>query len=788
LKGKNKNVRTAFSFIFQTRTMLPLRKLLLSIVLFIFIALPSLVVLHLCFPLEINIPYSTIIEDKDGNVIHAFLTDDDKWRMKSEPSEISPLLKKTLIYKEDKYFYYHFGINPIAMARAMVMNTIRQKRTSGASTITMQVARMLQPKDRTYLNKVVEMFRALQLEWMFTKNEILELYFNLVPFGSNIEGIKSASILYLKKEPDFLSLAEATALSIVPNRPSSLKPGLNNDLIVQERNKWLARFRKDKLFPEQEIADALNEPFKVERYPVPRFAPHFAQRMKTEARNDIVKTTLDMKVQSSVEQLAGDYVKSIYALGIKNASVLVIENKTHKAVAYIGSADFFNKEDGGQVDGVRAVRQPGSALKPLLYAICIDEGLITPKSVITDVELDIAGYRPENYDEKFNGYVTVEYALMNSLNVPAVKMLNELGEEKMIAKLEECNFNQIKKDKAKLGLSLILGGCGVKLEEMTALFSMLANEGDYHRPLFLQGDTLHESKPVLSASAAFMVTEMLSKIQRPDMPSAWEAGRNVPRIAWKTGTSYGRRDAWSIGYNSKYTVGVWVGNFSGIGSPELNGAHTATPLLFRIFNTIDQNSSNDWRDMRFECGMRLVCSETGKTPNDFCTSTVMDYFIPLVSSNQPCDNMREVAVSADESISYCSNCQPDAGYKKKLYKVVPPEMQTFFEQNKIAYTRIPVHNPDCDKVFEEGKPQITSPVNRLEYLIDKNSPEPIQLSCDVTNDVSKVHWYINNKFLQSATAKEKIFFTPDEGKIKISCTDDKGRNTDVWITVRYVKI
>jgi len=777
-----------FRLFFKPQSMPVVRKFLAVFAALVVLCLLALVVLNFIFPLRIHIPYSTIVEDKDGNVIHAFLAADDKWRMKSEPSEISPTLKKTLIYKEDKYFYYHFGINPFALGRALVMNLLRQKRTSGASTITMQVARMLQPKERTYLNKMTEMFRSLQLEWRFTKEEILELYFNLVPYGSNIEGIKSASIIYLKKQPDFLSLAEATALSIVPNRPSSLKPGLNNDLIVQERNKWLERFRKARLFPEAEIADALKEPFKVERYPVPKNAPHFAQRMKKEADAEIVKTCLDMNMQSSVEAIVSDYVKSIYTLGIKNASVLVLDNQTHRAVAYVGSADFFNEEDGGQVDGVRAVRQPGSALKPLLYAICIDEGLITPKSVLTDVELDIAGYRPENYDEKFNGYVTVEYALMNSLNVPAVKMLNELGQDKMIAKLADCNFRQIEKDKAKLGLSLILGGCGVQLEEMTALFSMLANNGLYHHSVFALNDTLHDLKKILSPSAAFMVTEILSKIQRPDMPSAWEAGRNVPRIAWKTGTSYGRRDAWSIGYNKKYTAGVWVGNFSGIGSPELNGAHIATPLLFRIFNAIDQNSSNDWQEMPYECEMRMVCSETGKVPGDFCTSTVMDYFIPLVSSAQRCDNMREVAVSADERISYCSYCQPATGFKKKQYKIVPPEMQTYYEQNKIAYTRIPPHNPDCDKVFDEGKPQITSPVNRLEYLIDKNSPEPLQLSCDVTNDVSKVHWYINNKFLQTAGAKEKIFFTPDEGEIKISCTDDKGRNSDIRITVKYVKI
>ncbi len=759
--------------------------------------------LNFFFPLPDKIEYSTIVLDNKGEVIHAFLTRDQKWRMKTELKEISPTLKKSLLYKEDKYFYRHFGINPFAMLRAAVMNTLHLKRTSGASTITMQVARMLEPKNRTYFNKLKEIFRALQLEWKYPKDEILQLYFNLVPYGSNIEGVKSASILYFKKNPDHLSLAEVTALSIIPNRPSSLRLGFRNDLIIRERNKWLHRFSADKLFDEKEIADALDEPLDAKRSEAPKSAPHLALKLRRTVHSDIIRTNLQMQMQLKLEKMVKDYVSALYTLGIHNSAVVVLDNKTHNVIAYIGSADFNNGTDGGQVNGADAVRQPGSALKPLAYGLSFDNGILTPKTMLTDVPLNINGYQPENYDSKFNGYVTVEFALENSLNIPAVKCLNDLGTEKMIAKLEACNFKQIKRDEKKLGLSLILGGCGVTLEEMTGLYSAFANDGLYHKSNFIQeGNQKSEIRNqnldsirnpnsairILSPSSNFMLTEILSRLARPDLPTNWEQSSHTPRIAWKTGTSYGKRDAWSIGYNKNYTVGVWVGNFSGAGVPELSGANIATPLLFKIFNTIDYNSTNEWYNMPKECGIRLVCSETGKLPNDFCTNTVMDYFIPLISNSTRCDNMREVAVSANEKLSYCKNCLPENGYKKKLYKVVLPEMQSYYDENRLAYQKIPMHNPACDKVFTEGAPVIRSPKNGSEYFISKTEPEPLQLSCEVTSDVKIVYWYINNRFYKQCDAHTKLFFTPADEAIKISCTDDKGRNSDIWIKVKRVSL
>ena len=745
------------------------------------------ILLNWIFPLHDKIEYSTIITDNKGEVVNAYLTSDQKWRMKTELDEISPLLKKTIIAKEDKYFYSHPGINAFAVIRAFFKNIFRMKRTSGASTITMQVARALEPRRRNILSKTIEMFRAFQLEWKYSKDEILQMYLNLVPYGGNIEGVKSASQLYFKKNPDHLSLAEITALSIIPNRPSSLVMGKNNDLIIQERNRWLRKFSKDKVFTEKEIEDALSEPLTATRGTVPHYIPHLSYKLKRQG-GDIINTNIDLNTQLKTEKLVEDYVRALRLKNIKNAALVVIDNKTHKVTTYVGSSGFHDTTDGGQVNGANAVRQPGSTLKPLLYALCFDEGLLTPKTVITDVPVNYEGYAPENYDKKFNGYVTVEYALEHSLNIPAIKSLKLLGHEKMIQKLSGCNFKQIQRDHRKLGLSMILGGCGTTLEELTALFSVFANNGMYIAPSFISDDTMFRKINVISPAATFMINEILSKVNRPDFPLSWAATERMPKIAWKTGTSYGRRDAWSIGYNKNYTVGVWVGNFSGTGVAELSGANIATPLLFKIFNTIDYDSDAEWFTQPKDCDIRQVCSETGLIASGHCSNLVIDYFIPLVSSTKICDNRQEIMTSPDKKISYCKSCVPEIGYKKKWYKLIEPEMQAWMNENGIAYEKIPPHNPDCDKIFKGNSPLIASPTNSTEYLINKKDPEPLQLIAKTSNDVSKVYWYINNKFYKSCNVGEKQFFIPDEGPVKISCTDDKGRNRDIKIMVKYVNL
>src|SRR5581483_2805124 len=400
--------------------------------------------------------------------------------------------------------------------------------------------------------------------------------------------------------------------------------------------------------------DALSEPLIATRGAVPQLIPHLAWKLKQQG-GDIIKTYIELNTQLKTEHLVADYTRILTLKNIRNAAVIIIDNQTHHVITYVGSADFTDTIDAGQVNGAHAIRQPGSTLKPLLYGLCIDEGLLTPKTMITDVPVNYNGYAPENYDKQFNGYVTMEYSLEHSLNIPAVKSLQLLDKDAFIQKLSDCHFEQIKKDQRKLGLSMILGGCGATLEELTGMYSIFANNGKYIPPQYTQANLFKDSSlskvqnlgqvTILSPAATFMINEILSQVNRPDFPLNWQSTLHLPKIAWKTGTSYGRRDAWSIGYNKRYTVGVWVGNFSGLGVPELSGANVATPLLFTIFNTIDYDNDGGWFDQPADCDVRMVCSETGLPPADLCQNLVTDYFIPLVSTAKKCDNREEVFIS-----------------------------------------------------------------------------------------------------------------------------------------------
>lgn len=765
----------------------PFRRFLRRIGITVLACFLLFILLNWLFPLPDQVDYSVQITDRNGQWLHVYLTPDDKWRMKTELKEISPLLRKTIVAKEDQYFYRHPGVNPLAIARALSNNIFSGRRTSGASTITMQVARALEHRPRTWGAKIVEMFRAFQLEWKYSKDEILQMYLNLVPYGGNIEGVKAAAYLYFQKAPDHLSLAEITALSIIPNRPSSLVIGRHNDRILTERNRWLNYFREEGLFTEKEITDALLEPLDAQRGRMPRLAPHLSQKLRYRG-GPLIQSSIDLNLQLKSEKLVADYIRGQKLRGIHNAAVVVIDNNTQNVLAYVGSADFTDSTDDGQVNGAMAVRQPGSTLKPLLYGMSFDEGLLTPRTVMTDVPVHYQGYAPENYDRQFNGYVTVEYALEHSLNIPAVKGLHRLGTDKLMETLIRARFRQIEKDRQKLGLSMILGGCGATLEELTGLYAAIANNGRYRPPAFTIADSLSGSSELLSPEASFMLHEILSKVNRPDFPLNWTATERMPKIAWKTGTSYGRRDAWSIGYNKRYTIGVWAGNFSGTGVPDLSGANIATPLLFRLFNTIDYDSDEAWFQQPANCQWRQVCSASGQVPGPYCENLVTDYFIPLMSGTQVCQHRQEVMVSADGTISFCKNCAPATGYRKVLYTVVDPDMQAWLSDRHQSFEKIPPHNPDCQRVFMGSAPVIQSPQSGNEYLISKSSPEPLLLQARTGNDVSRIYWYINDQFFKSAAPGERLFFMPTEGVVKISCTDDKGRNRNISIQVKMINL
>ncbi|UOR04064.1 penicillin-binding protein 1C [Hymenobacter aerilatus] len=742
------------------------------------------------FPLPPTPRYSPLVLAADGSVLHAYLNPTQKWRMKSELQDITPALRAAILEKEDRYFRYHFGVNPVAVVQAAGRNLLGRGRTTGASTITMQVARLLEPKERTFGNKLLEMLRAMQLEAHFSKDEILQLYLNLVPYGGNIEGVKSAALLYFQQPPHYLSLAQTVTLAIIPNRPTSLVLGRDNVRIMQERNRWLRRFGREGLFPQKDIADALLEPLDAHRHAAPTLAPHLARRLVQQyPREAIIRSTLQRSQQARAEDLTRNYVRRLHELGITQAAVLVVNNRTRQVAAYVGSADFRDFASQGQNDGITAVRSPGSTLKPFLYALALDRGLVTPKLLLPDVPTNFQGYRPENFDKHCQGEVTLERALAYSLNIPAVRVLQEVGVPTFTEQLQRAGFRSITRNRAHLGLSSILGGCGASLEELTGLYAALANGGRYAE-LRLRAPYLPEGRGpgggvLVSPAAAFLVTDILSQLTRPDLPINATSSLRLPKIAWKTGTSYGRRDAWSIGYNKEYTIGVWVGNFSGQGAPTLTGADVATPLLFDLFNTLAYNSPNNWFAPPAALDFRLVCAETGLVPGENCPNQIIDYFLPSVSSGRRCQHQREVLVSEDGAMAYCRACAPAAGYRRVLYPNMLPEVAAYKEAQGIPYRRLPPHNPQCQLVRggAERAPTITSPLPNTEYVLDHHEHQQLLLSCTTDSEVRQVYWYVNDQFLRAAGATERVFFRPSPGPLKISCADDHGRNVDVQVLV-----
>jgi penicillin-binding protein 1C len=783
----------------------------------VFTILLLFIVLDLLFPLPAKKEFSKEIHAKDGTLLTAYLTSDDKWRLRTELEEVSPELIKAMLKKEDSWFYWHFGINPVSIVRAFNRNVSSGKTQLGASTITMQVARMLEPKKRTYLNKFGEMFRALQLEIKYSKEEILELYLSLLPFGGNIEGVKSASYIYFNRPPNKLSLAQAITLAVIPNDPNTLRldrnhkesviPGseatresiedsfpsdskqagmtrTNSSGVIQKRNFWISKFKQEKVFPSTDLNDALDEPIEKNRYAVPVLAPHFSYFIKNNFSGDILNSTLDLSTQQTAENLLLRHVSKLFYKGITNGAVLVINNKNSSVAAYCGSADFYDESSFGQVNGITAIRSPGSTLKAPLYAYAFDEGKLTPQIKLADIPTDFHGYQPENYDLKFYGNVTTEFALVNSLNIPAVKLLEQIGLNNFIVFLENSGFNQIRKQKNKLGLSMILGGCGTNLQELSRLFSAFARKGKLYPLQFIINDKEGKGEQVFSEAASYLAAQILSGINRSDIVNLSNYSK-LPKFAWKTGTSYGKRDGWAIGFNPNYTIGVWMGNFNGVGSPNLSGAEAAVPLLFDLFNAIDYDSDVKWFEMPEELDTREVCSESGMIPTQFCTNRFRDFAIKNQSSNEVCNIHKPVYVNLEESVQYCTGCLPTSDYKKAVYAVYQPEFTVWLSKNKYDYHKPPPHNPNCTAKFAEGGPKILSPSEEYEYFLEKNSGQEILLLAASDSRVKTHYWYVNEKFIKKTKPGEHVFFIPEEKELKITCLDDKGRDGNVNVSIKF---
>mgnify|MGYP005849616319 CR=1 FL=1 len=742
----------------------------------------------LWFPFEPRPAWSPVVLDRNGRLLAAYLAPDDSWRVQGKLEEFDPRFIEALIFKEDRWFYWHVGINPVAIVRAAGQNLVQGKRVSGASTITMQVARLLDPGPRTYSRKLQEAFRALQLEFHFSKNEILSLYINLLPYGGNISGLKTAALLYLDAAPDALSLGQLTALAVVPNRPGSLRLGRFPARLLEARNRWLGALQTSGVFPPDQLQRAQAEPVVFRRRALLVQAPHLCRYLVSRYPTydgEPRRTCLDAHLQQRASDRLRQHVRSWRLRGVEQAAAVVIHNATGEVRAWVGSAGFSEAAYLGEVDGVRARRSPGSALKPLLYALAFEQGRLLPTTRVADVPIDLKGYAPENYDQTFRGWLPASDALGLSLNIPAVRLLQQVGVDTLARLLRQGGLRLPDPSAGRLGLSMILGGCEVSLLELTNLYATLARNGVYLPSRFeLQAPPTGEPDHLLGPGACWLTTDILARVRRPDLPADWQATSRLPRIAWKTGTSYGRRDAWAVGYTTDYTVGVWVGNFRGQGNAALSGAEAATPLLFDLFGLLP--ASNRWFARPSELEPRQVCARTGLLAGEHCTETLMALGLKHRWPPERCTHRQAVWVSTDGQESYCPRCLPPAGFREAIYDRWPPELVEYFDAQRIPYDRPPRHYAGCPQVAQDRELEITSPTPEAELLVEHGKPARLTLAARTGSRGTRLHWFVNGKYLRAVPTNEPLVYEVDSGLYWIVCRDDEGRSQRARVrVVRY---
>ena len=798
-----------------------------------------------CFPLpkaRLHPPSSQIVLDRNGEWLRAFLANDGMWRMSENNNTVSPLLHQAMLTAEDKWFYYHFGINPVSIATALYDNMKAGEVVRGGSTITMQLARLMEPKARNVPNKLIEMFRAIQLELAYSKSEILNFYFNMLPYGGNIVGTGAASRLYFNKPQHAISLGEAALLAAIPNSPEGLRPDKFPENARKARAKILDRLLARRQISKQQWQEALQEPIPTKRYPLPFNAPHLSRMLVKGNRWDNetiadgrIYTTIDAKVQETAAHILREYLKAA-AAGIVNhhlqshsastGAIVVMDTQSRQVLAMVGSHDFFDHDASGQVNGALAPRSPGSALKPFVYALAIEQGLITPETLLFDVPVTYSGYEPTNYDGIYNGYVTAHQALARSLNVPAVNLNARLKDITLHAFLKQAGITTLVPTQ-KYGLSMVLGGCEVNLLELTTLYAGLANMGEFapyqivvsgqQSRMLRSENSQHKSENRLAESqrlkaegssqrlfreeTSFIITEMLTTSQLPTNtvknPEAFESTMNLPKIAWKTGTSYGHRDAWCIGYSPKLTIGIWLGNFDGKGSPMLSGADAATPILFALFSALTGQDTHRWFTKPEQLKTREVCALTGAVPSPHCPAHKSDVYIPGISSVAICAIHKRIYVDGDTGYSLCSHCRnlPTAAstegaendttrtahnsVETKIFEEWPAEAATWLAKNGFAVPVLPEHNPLCTGTIAGTAPVILSPTEDTVYYIRDGVPlahQKIQLSASTSNRTQQLFWFLDGELIFKGNAGEQYWLTPVKGEHTLTCVDAEGRS------------
>lgn len=694
---------------------------------------------------------------------------------------------KSVLAIEDKWFYWHPGVNPASLTLAAIDNIKAGRIVRGGSTITMQIARMMEPKARTIPNKIVELLRALQLEFNFSKRELLEFYFNMAPYGGNIEGVGAASYLYFDKPPDRLSLSEIAILTALPNSPSKFRPDRNLAQCTIRRNRALASLCKAGVVSPADCEQALREEIPIARVSPPVAAPHFCQMLVVAHKGaSEIQSTVDYRVQIACERLARNHQFQLAMKGIYNLSLVVLDNRTGDLLAMVGSTDFGDIAHQGQVNGALAPRSPGSALKPFAYALGFEKGIITPGLRVEDLPISYAGYVPVNFDEQYHGIVPASEALIQSLNVPAVNLTAKVGLKEVYNALQTGGVSTLTRKYFDYGLPLILGSCEVNLVELSNLYATLARGGRSIPVRVTKGGTPPASVRLFSPEASYLVTEILAELKRPDLPSSWEFTPDIPRVAWKTGTSYGRKDAWAIGYDPDFTVGVWAGNFSAEGSIALVGAEVAAPLMFDVFGQLRPNGQTSWFRAPSEIGERTICASSGQVAGESCPDQIAEHYIIGVSPVTKCSVHRAMLVDRNSGYSLCRFCATGKRTQEVAVEEWPPRVAAWLTARGMIGL-IPAHNPDCGGMFAGEDPVITSPERDAVYLIRPSAPlayQHILFQASLAADCRQIHWFLDGELFAKASPDGGTFYLPERGTHQLVCVDSYGRSSSVVFQVQ----
>ncbi len=749
--------------------------------------------LSLIFPLpihKIEDDFSGLHLDSSGNLVRITLSESGKYRIKMKLEGISDYVKKGFIEYEDRSYFYNPGVNPFAIARAAFLNLKKQKVVSGGSTITMQLAKLLEPKKkRDIWAKIQEAFRAFQLEARYSKKELFEIYLNTIPMGGNIEGVAAASYFYFNKPPSKLSLGEAALLIALPKQPNRLRPDRHLKEAYAARDMVLGRVANGLKLGGDILARSLKEEYPGKRFTNPYGLPHLVNR-KFAGNNLIRHYFIDAGIQALAEYKLKNAVVRLKDAGVYNGAVMIVENKSGRVIAYAGSPDFNDKEHAGEIDGANIYRSPGSALKPLLYAMALDKGIITPKKITYDIPVEYDGYNPANAQKKFFGMITAQEALRHSYNSIAVYLENELGKDGLLKCLKKNGFTDMKRNNIVPGLSVVLGTYPMTLEELVTIFSALANNGEMKKLKYISEQENKKEKPVrlVSPESAYIISEMLAGGERPDLPQSWEFTYYRGKVAFKTGTSFGLVDALCVGYTPDYTVGVWLGNADCTPSHELVGIRAAAPLMMDIFNGLVRHKDS-WFDKPAGVDTRKICPVSGDAPGPYCKNTADDMYIKGTTGNITCSVHKEIYINKKTGLrADPAHMKSGAGnYTKKTVEDWPPVAAAFLRQTGGMLAEIPPYGRDEAPDGSNSKPEITSPVEGNIYFLNGAMPEKYQkipLKVAVAGGAeSKVFWFANGKVIAQGSADKPYFFKPEPGEYKVSVQDATGESDSVRFKV-----